>query len=278
MTTITVLQKSADIYKTGGKLDPSGFEQQIIFQTYVPPVELAPFVNHFWTIRWNNTTGQPYISEQVMHRPYVDVYLSAHESGIQCTFRDKRDYEAADTGRIIGARFKPGAFHAFWRKSLAGLHNETIALQQVFPEAGQSFIENTLSLQDDAAVGALADLLQAQNPQYDPNIEIINRIIAAIETDRLQTVGDVAQWVGKSERWLQQLFHEYIGIGIKWQLQRNKLLEAASCIRESDHPDWADMAYELGYSSQQHFITDFKQVLGKTPLQYKKEFNVQAPE
>ena len=275
---ITVLQKSADIYQTGGKLDPVGFERHIIFQTYVPPVSLTPFVNHFWTIHWNNTTGQPYISEQVMHRPYVDVYLSEHESGIQCSFRDKRDYKAADNGRIIGARFKPGAFHAFWRRSLAGLHNETIALQQVFAEAGQTFIENTLSLHDDAAVGALAELLQAQNPQYDPNIEIINRIITAIETDRLQTVGDVSQRIGKSERWLQQLFQNYIGIGIKWQLQRNKLLEAARSIRECDNPDWADIAYDLGYSSQQHFITDFKRVLGKTPLQYKKELSFQASE
>ncbi len=278
MPTITILQKSADIYQTGGKLDPAGFERHIIFETYIPPDSLSPFVNHFWSIRWNNETGRPYISEQVMHRPYVDAFLSEHESGVQCSYRDRRDYEAADTGRIIGARFKPGAFHAFWRKSLAGLHNETIALQQVFAAADPTFIEHTLSLPDDAAVGALAELLQAQKPQLDPNIDIINRIIHAIETDRLETVGDVSRWVGKSERWLQQLFQDYIGIGIKWQLQRNKLLEAARSIRECDNPDWADMAYELGYSSQQHFITDFKRVLGRTPLQYKKELNVQAPE
>lgn len=276
--TITVLQKSATIYQTGGKLDPAGFERNINFQTYVPPASLTPYINHFWTIRWNITSGQPYISEQVMHRPYIDVYLSSQDSGIQCSFRDKRDYEAADTGRIIGARFKPGAFHAFWRRSLAGLHNETIALQQAFAEADQTFIENTLSLQDDAAVGALAELLQAQNPQYDPNVEIINRIITAIETDQLQTVGDVARWAGKSERWLQQLFQNYIGIGIKWQLQRNKLLEAARFIRECDHPDWADIAYDLGYSSQQHFITDFKRVLGETPLQYKKKLSSHTSE
>ncbi|XDA98745.1 AraC family transcriptional regulator [Sulfitobacter sp. LCG007] len=28
------------------------------------------------------------------------------------------------------------------------------------------------------------------------------------------------------------------------------------------------MAYELGYSSQQHFITDFRTVTGETPVQY----------
>ncbi|WP_369417970.1 helix-turn-helix domain-containing protein [Cohnella mopanensis] len=68
--------------------------------------------------------------------------------------------------------------------------------------------------------------------------------------------------------------HESNGI----KLQRNKLLEAARFIRECEHPDWADMAYDLGYSSQQHFITDFNRVLGKTPLQYKKELGFQSSE
>ncbi|WP_254450144.1 helix-turn-helix domain-containing protein [Cohnella herbarum] len=273
----TVLQKSAAIYKPIGHLDPAGYERHINFQTYRPPVGLEPFIDHFWIVSWNGMT-QPYTSEQVMHRPYVDVYISVQESGIQCTYRDKRDYQARDNGRIIGARLLPGAFRAFWSGSLAGLHNETIALQQVFFEADQPFIEHTLSLDDDAAVGVLADLIHARNPQVDPNIEIINKIIAAIETDGLQTVSAVAEWLGKSERWLQQLFQDYVGIGIKWQLQRNKLLEAAKSIRECDKPNWADMAYDFGYSSQQHFITDFKRVLGKTPLQYKKELGFQAQE
>ncbi len=206
-----------------------------------------------------------------MHRPYVDFYLSRDEAGIQCTFREKRDYQAVDNGRIIGARLLPGAFRVFWRGSLAGLYNETIPLQQVFSSADLPFMEDTLSLPDGEAVGALAELIQSHNPQYDPNIAVINQIIDAIETEDMQTVKDVARWVGKSERWLQQLFQEYVGVGIKWQLQRYKLLRAAKSIREWDKPHWADIAYDLGYSSQQHFITDFRRVLGKTPVQYKKD-------
>jgi AraC-like DNA-binding protein len=38
-----------------------------------------------------------------------------------------------------------------------------------------------------------------------------------------------------------------------------------------EEPNWADLAYELGYSSQQHFITQFRQVLGKTPVQYWRD-------
>ncbi|MFF2482256.1 helix-turn-helix domain-containing protein [Paenibacillus sp. NPDC058071] len=266
-----VLQKTAAFYKPSGHLDPTGYERHVHFQTYLPPENLQPFICHFWIVSWEGIDKQPYVSEQVMHRPYVDIYLSLEESGIQCTFRDKRDYRAADSGRIIGARLLPGAFRAFWKDSLIGMHNETIELQRVFPEADQHFIEAALSQQDDAAVGILCELIQANLPVFDPHIETVNRIIEAIEAEDLSTVKNVAERFGKSERWLQQLFHDYVGVGIKWQLQRKKLLEAAKSIRENDNPSWADLAYEHGYSSQQHFITDFKRVLGKTPLQYKKE-------
>lgn len=268
-----VLQKSATIHRSDERLDPAGFERHITFQTYVPPVSLASFVKHFWILSWDRAGQQPYISEQVMHRPYVDVYLSRHDSGIQCTFRGKRDYAAVDTGRIVGARFSPGAFRAIWHESLADMHNETIALQTVFPEAGHTFIEHTLALPDEAAVGALAELILAHNPQPDPNIGLINEIITLVETENLPTVRDVAQRLGRSERRVQQLFQEYVGIGLKWQLQRIKLLQAARFIRENSDFTWSDLAYDLGYSSQQHFITDFKRVLGRTPMQYKRELD-----
>jgi AraC-like DNA-binding protein len=271
-----VLQKSADNQDSGGHLDPAGFQQHIIFHTYPPPASLASFVDHCWVLSWDRASQPPYISEQVMHRPYFDVYVSREESGIQCTFRGKRGYRAAGTGRIIGARFRPGAFHAFWHGSLAGLQDKTIDIQQVFPEADTHYVDQLLSLDDQAAVQALARTIQTKDPEPDPNIECVAEIIATIEADdSIQTVRAVARRFQRSERWIQQLFQEYVGIGLKWLLQRNKLLAAARHIRENDKPDWAALAYDLGYSSQQHFITNFKRVLGKTPVQYKRDLTLQ---
>ena len=117
----------------------------------------------------------------------------------------------------------------------------------------------------------LFDLVRQKQPQPYPNMELINEIITAIESDgALQTVSAVGNAFARSERGLQQLFQDYLGIGLKWLLQRRRLLAAAGQIRATEKPDWAAIAYDLGYSSQQHFITDFKQVLGKTPKQYKK--------
>jgi AraC-like DNA-binding protein len=266
-----VFQKSADNYEPRGRLDPVGFERHVSFRTYVPPADLAPFIEHFWTIRWEQADNT-YYSEEVMHRPYVDVFVSLQQSGIQGTFRGKRAYVAAGSGRIVGLRFRPGAFHAFWRGALADLQEKIMGLQQVFPQTDSRYIEHLLTLDDQAAIQELLKLVRAKHPQRDSNIELINEIIIAIETDEsLQTVTAVAQAFGRSERGLQQLFRSYVGIGLKWLLQRHKLLAAAEQIRESEEPNWATIAYDLGYSSQQHFITAFKQVLGKTPLQYTNE-------
>ena len=37
---------------------------------------MLPFIEHFWTIRWDEA-NEAYGSEEVMHRPYVDVFVSA---------------------------------------------------------------------------------------------------------------------------------------------------------------------------------------------------------
>ena len=268
--TKAVFQEPAEAYEPRGRLDPAGFERHVQFRTVPPPADLAPFVAHFWVIRWDSALGH-FDSDELMHRPYVDVFLSAQGSGIQGTFRGKRTYSAAGSGRIIGVRFRPAAFHAFWRGEMADLQDKVVGLDRVFSWADQVGIEAILAGDDDAAITRLISVLRSDLPPADDTVELINNIIADVETDEaLTTVAAVARAYGKSERWLQQVFRDYLGIGLKWLLQRHRLLAAAEQIRSSATPEWAGIAYELGYSSQQHFITDFTTVLGSTPLQYKK--------
>jgi AraC-like DNA-binding protein len=146
-----------------------------------------------------------------------------------------------------------------------------VDLREVFPDADRRYVARVSALDDQAAVDALGHLLRERNPRPDRNIAKINRIIAAIESDEaLRTVAAVAAAFLKSERWMQQFFRDYVGLGLKWLLQRHRLLAAAERIRASARPDWSAIAYELGYSSQQHFNTDFKAVLGRTPSGYKR--------
>lgn len=264
-----VFQKPAEAYDARGRLDPAGFARNVQFATRPPPSDLKLFVEHFWSIRWNIAEGT-YYSAEVMHRPYVDLFVSHEQSGIQGTFRSKRIYPARGAGHILGVRFRPGGFKPFWPGRLADLQDRNADLAEGFPEAGDNFATDLMKMDDDSAAGAFASLLRARSPHFDGDIDLVNAIIAATETNEMLTsVASVAQMFGRSERWLQQLFNEYVGIGLKWLLQRQRLLGAAAQIRAADEPDWAAIAYDSGYSSQQHFITDFRKVLGETPVQYR---------
>lgn len=263
-----VLQESAESKKPRGHLDPQGFADHIAFHTYLPPERLRPFLEHFWTLAWHDLP-EPYHSEQVMHTPCVDLFVSAEEAGIQGTFRALRTYTAVGNGRIIGARFLPGAFHLLWSGSMLELQDTNLPLARAFPELD---VQRLLALSDADAIAEMATLLEARLPAQDDNVTIINQIITIVKKDDApQTVAEVARLIGRSERWIQQLFQDYVGVGLKWIMLRHKFLAAASAVRDADEPDWSGVAYELGYSSQQHFITDFKRIVGKTPLQYKKD-------
>ena len=264
-----VFQKPAPPYEPRGRLDPAGFARHVQFTTTPPPPDLAQFVEHFWVIRWDVADGT-YQSAEVMHRPYVDLFAAADQSGIQGTFRGKRIYPATGTGRIVGVRFRPGGFKGFWPGRMSDLQDRNGALTEAFPNADGAWVAALVAEDDPAAVARIERLLRDAEPARDGDIDLVNAIIAAIEhNDELRTVAAVAAEFGRSERWLQQLFNDYVGIGLKWLLQRHRLLTAAAQIRATEEPNWADIAYDLGYSSQQHFITDFRKVLGETPVQYR---------
>ena len=250
-----VLQKPA-VTTTRGRLDPQAFHAHIDFHTFAPPAYLELYVEHFWVIRTRH--GQPYTSEQVMHKPYVDFFLSDQQSGIQGTFRDKRVYSAAANCRIIGIRFRPGAFHAFYHSPLTRLLDTVSDPQELLSSMSCQHIQQLLKQDDQTIFEELARGLRALQPVPDPNIELLNNLIDAIELDEsMKTVSGIAKSIGKSERWLQQFFQEYVGVGLKWFLQRKRLLAAAETIRNGVD-DWAALGYDAGYSSQQHFISDFK--------------------
>ena len=152
--------------------------------------------------------------------------------------------------------------------TIRALRDKTAPLHRVFLEADARWVAHVRASAPQDAVTALVELLRGTGPRRDPNIRRLGTIIARLEADpTLESVAAVARASGRSERWVQQLFLGYVGVGLKWLLQRHRLLRAATRIRETERPAWAELAHELGYSSQQHFNTDLKKALGRTPTQ-----------
>ena len=61
----------------------------------------------------------------------------------------------------------------------------------------------------------------------------------------------------------------YVGVSPKWVIKRNRLQDAAEQLA-GGAVSCAQMALELGYFDQAHFIKDFKSIVGKSPAEYAR--------
>jgi AraC-like DNA-binding protein len=71
-------------------------------------------------------------------------------------------------------------------------------------------------------------------------------------------------------RTLQRIFRREIGIGPKEVITRVRLQEAAERLLRSPGLACGDLAQDMGYFDQAHFIRDFKSVVGVSPEAYRR--------
>jgi AraC-like DNA-binding protein len=86
------------------------------------------------------------------------------------------------------------------------------------------------------------------------------------------TVADLASWMGYSQRHIINLFIDHIGLSPKRFIQLVRFSESLKLIDGMNSTlKLADVAFEMGYHDQAHFIREFKKLCGKTPTQIKNE-------
>jgi AraC-like DNA-binding protein len=111
----------------------------------------------------------------------------------------------------------------------------------------------------------------------DDGVALSGRVAARIAEDR--GVTRVEQLVGEFQvgrRALQRLFRDYVGVSPKWVIQRYRLLDAAERVAAGTAVPWADLALDLGYADQAHFIRDFKRLVGRSPADYARRLGTRG--
>lgn len=237
----------------------------------VPPEDLAPFVEHFWTVRWDRRGLPPFLAETLPH-PSVHVVLERGASAVGGPSRKRFSRELEGQGEVFAIKFRPGGFRPFVSGSIARFTDRVVPLaelggdwagleRRVLPRRG-----------DQARAVACAAFLRERQPEPDPRGARVQAIADRILADRtLVRVSDLAVQVRMSERELQRLFREYVGVSAKWVIQRYRLHEALERI-ERDGTGLANLAADLGYTDQAHFSRDFRALVGVTPGAYALRF------
>ena len=85
------------------------------------------------------------------------------------------------------------------------------------------------------------------------------------------TIEDLADVLGVSASYLSRLFKKEVGVSVSSYIRKRKIEMAKNLLRFSDY-SMIEIANRLSFSSQSHFIQQFREVEGITPKRYRDEY------
>jgi AraC-like DNA-binding protein len=237
---------------------------------------LRPFVERYWSVRWD-LTGQPPFRSEVLSHPSVNLSV---ESGSEPRFgvpmpavlvhgvvAERFTVDLAGAGRVSAVKFRPCGFAAF--AGVLPARNSVVPLGAELGLSAGGLLAAVLAEEDDDARAAVLDaalLPRAPDPP-DAYVDLLGLVAEMIEDRSLVRVDQVAALGAMSVRSLQRLFATFVGVSPKAVLARYRLQDAAAAI-DAGADDLAALAASLGWFDQAHFSRDFHAVVGVTPSSY----------
>lgn len=254
---------------TRGILNPYGGFRRFSLGRHAPSPELAPWVDCYWTVTWSLGPGEQY-EQEVLPHPSVQLAFEGHGATVHGIGTRRFLARLEGSGRVLGAKFLPGAFVAFSARPMGDLIDRVLPLADVFGEPGRAVAERVPAEPDvERAVAHIEGFLRGLGPRRDDSAEQVARLVALARGEpRITSSAELARRAGLSLRSLQRLFERYVGLGPKWIIRRARVQEAAERVAAGQAVDWAALAVELGYHDQAHLIHEFKAQLGFTPAAY----------
>jgi len=238
-------------------------------ERFPPAPDLASLVERHWLVTWELPEGRS-ASVTLLPHPCVNLVLDGGVLSVAGVGLDRFTYTYRGVGRVFGTKFRPGAFLPFLGSPVSALTGSGMLAEQLWGPPAAALAASMTGPVDEL-VAQVEAFLRARWPEPDPNVALVGRIVADLLHDRTTTrVDDVTTRFAIPSRRLQRLFARYVGVSPKWVLRRYRLQEAAARLAEEHDRPWAEVAAELGYFDQSHFIRDFTAAIGMTPAAYAR--------
>jgi AraC-like DNA-binding protein len=262
---------SGELGKPRGVLRQQLEQGQYQHARRAPSPALAGLVEHYWQVSWD-LRGLPAQQQETLPHPNVQFVVEAGATGIYGVHTGRFTRVLEGQGRAFGIKFKAGGFFPFYGAAVSQLMDRSLAPARVFGDDATRFEADILVAPDMDAMTRLAErLLLAHLPAEDATVARVSALVAGIATDRqLTSVEQLVEQSGLSTRALQRLFHQYVGTGPKWVINRYRIHEAVAQLQAGAPVALAELALRLGYFDQAHFIRDFRKLVGRSPAQYAR--------
>jgi len=242
---------------------------------YDAPAELIGLLRRFWIPVWSVPPGRD-APQKVLQHPVCLLVVTDEYARFYGVTSGLSTTTLTGDGWAVGVMCAPAAGHLITGRSVAEYTDRSIDMADVLGSDGEVLVNRVraaMALDPRStethrlAMAAYADVLRRFLP-VDAEGELVNRLVAFVETrSDITRVVQVCDAFGLNERALQRLVRRRLGLTPKWLIQRRRLQEAAERLRDRT-TTLAQVAAELGYADQPHFIRDFSRVIAMTPGEF----------
>jgi AraC-like DNA-binding protein len=262
----------------------------MLYCTYIPTPLLADFVDSFW---YHEGFDLPHKRERVLPTGAMELVINLrddtlkvydpqqpdllhrlHPSLVCGAWSEPFSVATAWQSSLIGVNFKPGGARPFFRLPANVLHNTHLSLAELLGTAAHHLREQLFEAATaERRFKILERFLLAQaNLQFTPHAAVTYALRAFQQVPHTQTILEVSQQTGFSQKRFIQLFSEAVGLTPKLYC-RVRRFQTVICVinrsvQDDSPPDWAGLALACGYYDQAHFIRDFQAFSGFTPTAY----------
>ncbi|PWH05480.1 AraC family transcriptional regulator [Brachybacterium endophyticum] len=263
----------------GHVLRPEDLLGRAVYGSAVPAPSLTPWVERYWSVRWELGPGEMF---PVSTLDDPSLHLTIERGGVRRdgtdgagdwitgpVTRGRFDVQLTGSGSVLGVKFALGGTTAFVHADLRALRDRTVPASDWFPDTSGS-LHGIGDLPADAEQAAprLDAWLMAAHPADSHEMPAVRHVLALLEDPRTRTLAELEERSGFSARSLQRLVDRNLGVGVKRMLMRARVIDATAAIDHGDPRTLGQLALDLGWFDQSHFIRDFRAVTGETPARY----------
>ena len=249
---------------------------------YGPSEHLADLVDRYWIPVWS--LAEPSTQSTLQH-PVCLVVVSDTYARFYGVSRGRSSVTLEGDGWAVGTMLSPAAGRLVLGRSVAEVTDTWVELEDLLPRGQEVLVDDVRAAMaadphDPAAhLAAIAHVESwlATHLPVDASGLLVNRLVAWLgDHPEVTRVDELAREVGLSERSLQRLVEQRVGLSPKWLLQRRRLHDAVEALK-AGRGTLAEVAADLGYADQAHFTHDLRTVTGMSPGEYLRDQPVRLP-
>ena len=228
-----------------------------------------PAISHFYSFEKSSLTQETMTIPDGCIDIVFDCDMSRPKADVFGTQMSATDICLEGEHRYFGVRFTPSVIPHCLKVSAAELVEHHFSLQDVIPHADQLF-EAVVGETDVAA--QVAAFQQFFDHQHIRQFSSLTQAVVRLTRERQGNIriDELANLTGYSTRTIQRQFRADMGMSPKDFGRVIRCQTAVYMINHHHQVTFSDIAFDLGFSDQPHFLKEFKKLVSATPKSYQR--------